>query len=1312
MLSDVKVAIDRGGTFTDVIAVIPGRADHVFKLLSVDPDNYKDANVEAIRRVLEHVQGCSIPKNSPLDTSCISSIRLGTTVATNALLERKGARCALLTTAGFKDILRIGDQTRPDLFAMRIRKPEVLYEAVVEIKERVTAPDYEEDPDQVSFDSLVGKDSAYTKGVTGQTYQILQELDLEDARQKLLPLKESGVRSLGICLVHGYDFTEHEVQLKRLALEMGFEFVAASHELMPMIKAIPRAQSVIVEAYLTPIIREYISSFLQGFKPGFEKTTRIEFMQSDGGLVPYDEFSGLRALLSGPAGGVVGEAQTCYDPAEGTPIVGFDMGGTSTDVSRYDGSYEYVFHSITAGIHVAAPQLDINTVAAGGGSILEYVNGVFKVGPESASSHPGPACYRKGGPLTITDANLYVGRILPEFFPHIFGPNEDQPLDYAVVHEKFTQLARTINAENRGAEKTPHEVALGFLEVANHNMAKPIRALTESRGHNVAKHNLASFGGAGGQNCVDVATILNMRRVIVHKYSSVLSAYGIGMADVVKEKLEPCDAVYSEAVREKLLARCGEIKDELLKKLLLQGVDRNTVQSQFYFNLGYRGSDTKLMIAESDKDFLAAFVERHEREFSFVDSSKAVVVHDIRVRVTGSTSKIPQKSPFDRAGVELRPAPTNLVLTTAPVYFSENGAGVCHETRVFRISDLAVGHTVQGPAILLDSTQTICVNPCSRALNLEKHIIIDIDDKDVAPALTQTLTVDPILLAVFQNRFMAIAEDMGTTLQKISVSANIKERMDFSCALFDADGNLTANAPHVPVHLGSMSHCIRYAKKYWGSNIRPGDVLASNHPLAGGTHLPDITLISPVFIDGEIRFFTASRAHHAEIGGSAPGSCAADATELYQEGAQFLHWKLVENAKFDYDGVQKHFVEDPAKYPGCSGSRNVKDNLSDLKAQIAANQRGVHLLEDLFKEYGTEVVLFYMTNVRKTAATAVRNFFKRTAAKMRDQLPLRATETMDDGSVINVVIDIDEKKGEAFYDFTGTSEEAYGPCNAPIAITHACIIYSLRLMLEQDIPLNEGCLEPVQMYIPPGSILNPSEFAAVAAANSTTSQRLNDCLLKAFGLCAASTGSNNTIGFGKGGKDPVTGEIRPGFAMVETIGGGSGACEGADGWSGVHCHMTNTKITDPEIFEKRYPVILHEFSIRKDSGGEGRWRGGDGLVRTIEFTTDLSCTLRTQRRNSGPYGVHGGLPAASGKNLLGKIQGGRMRWIHMPAFAQFQLHKGEFVSILTPGGGGYGAPTKAPETGRYRRPDQQHTAFLPIAGGSLALRTELGNTSQ
>lgn len=1305
-IDNIKVAIDRGGTFTDVLAIIPGKPDYMFKLLSVDPDNYKDATIEGIRRVLEQVTGKSIPKSEPLDTSCISSIRMGTTVATNALLERKGERVGFLVTKGFKDILHIGDQTRPDLFALKVSKPSPLYEEVVEINERVTIPSATEDPETLNYAEYLDN-KGFFQGESKDIFQVLEPLDVHDARTKLIRLREKGIASVAISLLHGYSFQHHEKRLKEIAREVGFKHISVSHELIPMISAIPRCQSTVCDAYLTPVVQKYIHDFLRGLKNN--STTRIEFMQSDGGLCSWEKFSGLKALLSGPAGGVVGEAETCYDAEEGTPIVGFDMGGTSTDVSRYAGSYELVFKSITAGVQISAPQLDINTVAAGGGSILSFRHGTLKVGPESAGAHPGPACYRKGGPLTITDANLMCGRILPEFFPHIFGPNEDLPLDKELVVDQFTALAHTINKAS-GQTFTPYQVALGFLKVANFSMAKPIRVLTESRGFDVSVHNLASFGGAGGQHAVSIAEVLNMKRVIVHRYSSILSAYGIALADTVQEEQKPCHEVYNADTRDLLLQECQVLIKQVTEKLRVQGIE--SVECEIFFNMGYAGSDTFLMISQpNDGDFQRQFTETHRREFSFVDTERDVVVRDIRIRASGNGGKVKEVSPYaaqlqlaagaapldaaDAAGTSATDA-SAFPIGKADVHFDQG----LLSSLIYNLPDLPAGTIVPGPALILDPTQTILVPPHSKASILPRHIIIDLEDTEKAQY--STATVDPILLSVFQNRYTAIAEDMGRTLQKISISPNIKERMDFSCALFDEDGNLVANAPHVPVHLGSMSNSIRYAKKYWGEDIRPGDILATNHPVAGGTHLPDITLISPVFQDEKIVFFTASRAHHAEIGGSAPGSCAADATSLFEEGAQFMAWKIVRNGKFDYAGVQQRFIDEPSQYEGCSGSRKIQDNISDLKAQIASNQRGVNLLTELFKEYGTKTVLFYMKAVENNAEVAVRRFLKLVAATT--DKPLCAEEILDDGSKICVAITIDKTDGSAVYDFSGTSEEAFNCGNAPIAITYACIIYCLRLMVNSDIPLNEGCLKPVKPIIPAGSILNPSPYAAVSAANSATAQRLTDTILKAYEIAGASSGSNNTLAFGKGGIE--NGIMKQGFAMVETIGGGIGAISGSDGFSGVHCHMTNTKITDPEVLELRYPVILHEFCVRHGSGGGGQFKGGDGLVRLYEFTTKLSCTLRTQRRVNAPYGMKGGLEGARGENRLGRKRGDGIQWILLPSFAQFKVEKGDFVRIRTPGGGGFGYDRDG------MKPVESGSTYVPLAGGSIVNMYEMGQTSQ
>ncbi|CUM64554.1 uncharacterized protein PRCAT00002161001 [Priceomyces carsonii] len=1300
-LSNIKIAVDRGGTFTDVLAIIPGQDDCVFKLLSVDPLNYKDSTIEGIRRAIEFATGVRVPKDQPLDTSCISSIRVGTTVATNALLERKGARSAFITTKGFKDMLQIGYQSRPDLFALDIVKPGVLYEKVVEINERVTLPSYTEDPDKREYYNRENE-KEYTKGITGEVFQILEEIDVKSSVETLKQLKLEGIQSVAICLIHGYNYQIHEKKLKNIAEDLGFEFVTVSHELMPMIGSIPRSQSTVCDAYLTPVLKSYVRNFIGGFKKDFAEHTRIEFMRSDGGICSWNDFLGLGALLSGPAGGVVGEAQTCFDPEEKTPIVGFDMGGTSTDVSRYAGHYEHVFRTITAGIQISAPQLDINTIAAGGGSILTFEHGTLKAGPESAGAHPGPACYRKGGPLTITDANLFTGRIIPEYFPCIFGKSENEPLDYDTVETKFTELAQEINEDNPEKHLTPKEVALGFLKVANYSMAKPIRAITECRGFDVSKHNLASFGGAGGQHACSIATILKMKRVIIHRYSSILSAYGIALADVVHESQMPCLAVYSEQSKIELLEQGKKLSFSVKKKLLDQSVSEDCIELKIFFNMGYSGSSTRLMIEQPENgDFLQSFTESHLREFSFVDDKREVLVLDVRVRGCGKVSQTTARSPYkDLQVAKIKPAEGNEI-AVRNILFDEGELS----SKIYSLKDLSEGSVVKGPALILDTTQTILVTPNSKAIVLPNHLIIDIEEGQKENVSFDY--VDPILLSVFSNRFVAIAEEMGRTLQKISVSANIKERLDFSCALFDNEGKLTANAPHVPVHLGSMSHCIRYAKRYWGEDIHPGDILASNHPCAGGTHLPDITLISPVFIDGKIQFFTASRAHHAEIGGSAPGSCAADATELFQEGAQFIAWKIVSQGKFDYNGIRKYFVEEPSLYEGCSGTRKLEDNLSDLKAQIAANQKGVNNLKELFKEYGTEVILFYMKNVNKAAEKAVRSFLSKFATENKNRLPLTAEEILDDGSTIRVKISIDERDGSVIYDFTGTSEEVYNCGNAPISITYATIIYGLRLMLNSNIPLNEGCLKPVTIIIPEGTLLNPSPFVAVSAANSTTSQRLNDTILKAFEVSGASAGSNNTLAFGKGGIE--NGIMKQGFAMVETIGGGSGATKNADGYSGTQCHMTNTRITDPEVLELRYPVILKEFKIRRNTGGKGMHNGGDGLVRSVQFTDDLECTIRSQRRVNAPYGIKGGKEGARGENKLGrKRSDGKIHWIHLPAFAQFKVRAGDCVTIKTPGGGGYGELRKTLDN----ESSFEGSKYRPVAGGTLAYLKELSNTSQ
>ncbi|ODV96269.1 hypothetical protein PACTADRAFT_85065 [Pachysolen tannophilus NRRL Y-2460] len=1286
----ITIAIDRGGTFTDVIYRV-GQREEAFKLLSVDPNNYKDANIEGIRRVLENVHGKRIPRGEKLDTSSISSIRLGTTVATNALLERKGARCALVTTKGFKDLLHIGDQSRPELFALNIVKPGVLFDQVVEADERVTMPAFTADPTNYDARDLVDNER-YVLGETNEVFEILKPLDTGKLETSLRAVKKSGIDSIAIVFIHGFNFHKHEEQAGEIAKKIGFKNISLSHKILPVLKAVPRGCSTVADAYLTPIVKEYISNFLSGFQENFENHTRVEFMQSDGGLCSWRNFTGLKSLLSGPAGGVVGEAKTCYDFENKIPVIGFDMGGTSTDASRYAGELEFSFESVVAGIKIAAPQLDINTVAAGGGSVLSYRNGVFTVGPESASAHPGPACYRKGGPLTITDANLFTDN-----------------------KKKFEQLAEVISRDTPDHPKTPQEIALGFLKVANFQMAKPIRDLTEAKGHDIQKHALASFGGAGGQHATSIAKVLKMKKVLIHQHSSMLSAYGIGLADLVDETQKPVSVVYSETARDSLLEMCAELSQNSKKALVSQGAKSETITSVIYFNMGYKGSDTRIMVPYSnDVDFLPAFYAIHDREFAFNDKHRDVLVSDIRIRSVGSASgSVTERSPYkDYEAVEKVPADLSLARKITPIIFDEGSL----DSPVFFLADLKVGSVVKGPALILDSTQTLLITPDSTATILPRHVMVDVEVE--AKSNVGTDYVDPVQLAIFANRFMSIADDMSRTLQKISVSANIKERMDYSCALFDNQGNLTANAPNVPVHLGSMSAAIKYQLDYWGDDLKDGDILCTNSPTVGGTHLPDITVVSPVFHDGVIQFVVASRAHHSEIGGTSPGSSSSYAREIFEEGVNIETWKLVKDGEFDYAGLQKHFVEVPKSH-GVSGTRNIDDNVADLKAQIASNKRGINLLKDLFKEYNSETVLFYMRNVKRTAELAVREFLKKFAAENKHRLPLIAEDYMDDGTKIKVTIDINEETGSAIFDFNGTSLESYSNLNSPKSVTFSAVIYVLRCLVDMDIPLNQGCLDPCTIIVPENSLINPSPYAAVCAGNGMTSQRITDCLFKAFALTSATGGCMNGLNFGIGGENE-NGEMIKGFGYTETIGQGNcagiieknGERIGFNGFSGTQTNMTNTKITDPEVLELRYPCLLLQYTIRENSGGIGKFNGGNGLIREIQFNSPVHLSLVTQRRVFEPWGIFGGGNGKKGENYLGRNRGnGKIQWIQLPSLAEIKMRKGDILKVLTPGGGGFGDPNDTDEYWRLTKPSNSNV-FIPLSSGTLGNLQETVNASQ
>ncbi|KAG9251443.1 Hydantoinase B/oxoprolinase-domain-containing protein [Emericellopsis atlantica] len=1318
----IRIAIDRGGTFTDCVGELNGK-EIIIKLLSEDPANYADAPLEGIRRIMSHFLGREIPRGEALDTTQIDSIRMGTTVATNALLERKGEKIALVVTQGFKDCLTIGNQSRPKIFDLAIRKPDVLYEQVVEIEERVTLEDYAEDPERTvtKAGAQAGTEDAQShelvKGLSGETVRILKRAKEEDVRQKLQGIYDTGIRSIAVCLLHGYTFPDHEALVGRIAREVGFEHISLSHQLMPMIKLVSRATSVCADAYLTPAIKKYIDGFSAGFEGGLgtrsvqqesgAKGARCEFMQSDGGLVDVEKFTGLKAILSGPAGGVVGYAMTSYDSNTKTPVIGFDMGGTSTDVSRYgEGRYEHVFETTTAGVTIQSPQLDINTVAAGGGSRLFFRNGLFVVGPESAGAHPGPACYRKGGPATVTDANLYLGRLLPEFFPKIFGKNEDEGLDPEASRKVLQELADQINAET-GKNMTADEVAYGFLTVANEAMTRPIRSITEAKGHDTAKHRLATFGGAGGQHAVAIADSLGVSQILVHRYSSVLSAYGMALADVVDERQEPESKVWEDGGRviQELQTKMDKLKDKSRTTLHEQGFDDKEIEFEEYLNMRYRGTESALMIIKpseeearesfdgKDWEFGKAFVKQHRYEFGFTLDDRDVIVDDVRVRGIGKSFRHNERT-VDQQLQEIKRQDVGVEQKHGEqeVYFD----GGRLSTPIYKLESLSVGHVIPGPAMLADGTQTIVVTPNAKALVTESHVIIDLETaskREASSTDNATREVDPIMLSIFGHRFMAIAEQMGRALQKTSVSTNVKERLDFSCAIFDATGGLVANAPHLPVHLGSMSTCVRRQAEIWRGKLHKGDVIISNHPSYGGTHLPDITLLMPAFdAKGEnILFYAASRAHHADIGGISAGSMPPHSRELFQEGAAIRSEKLVSQGKFDEKRVTELLYDEPAQYPGCSGTRCLADNINDLRAQVSANQKGISLIETLIEEYGEETVQFYMVNIQKNAEDCVRGLLK-SVCKRFEGKALSAVDYMDDGSPIQLQVKIDPDKGEAEFDFAGTGPEVYGNVNAPQAITFSAIIYCLRCLISEDIPLNQGCLKPIHVKIPPKSILSPSPGAAVVGGNVLTSQRITDVIFKAFEACAASQGCCNNLTFGFGGNQSGQDAVK-GFGYYETIAGGSGA--GADwaGTSGVHCHMTNTRITDSEIFERRYPVILREFSLRGGSGGEGQHRGGDGVIRDIEFRIPLQVSILSERRVYHPYGLNGGGDGACGLNLwvrrveksnweqsIKAIHGSdgpheteyEERHINLGAKNSAAMKAGDRIIICTPGGGGWG----------------------------------------
>ncbi len=1186
--------IDRGGTFTDIVALTPDGEVRAMKLLSEKPESYDDAALEGIRRFL------GVRTGDPIPHERIAEVKMGTTVATNALLERKGERVALVVTKGFADALEIGYQARPDLFARRIRKPDLLYEQVVEVDERITAEG-----------------------------QQLVAPNLDEVRRSLEQIREAGIDSVAIAFMHAWRWPAHEQEVAWLARDMGFSQVSVSHEISPLMKFVSRGDTTVVDAYLTPILKRYVNRVAGELGAGQgEGAPRLMFMMSSGGLTSADLFEGKDAILSGPAGGVVGMVETAK-LAGFDKVIGFDMGGTSTDVAHYDGEFERTFETEVAGVRMRAPMMRIHTVAAGGGSILHYDGQRFRVGPDSAGANPGPKCYRRGGPLAVTDANVLLGRINPDYFPHIFGPDADQPLDVEAVREAFREIAEEI-----GDGRTSEEVAEGFLRIATENMANAIKKISVQRGRDVSEYVLNCFGGAGAQFACRIADNLGMKRVLIHPLAGVLSAYGMGLADIRASRAhaveQPLDEDGVRAARRE--AKC--LKGEVAEELRSQGVERIRVRRTAL--LRYAGTDTTLEVKlrKKPEKMRRAFEKEHARQFGFVQPEKDIVIEAISVEGRGGGATIPERR---RKKVKGDPQ----AVASAPLHVE----GDWRDVPVFDRDRLEPGQKVSGPALIIEANSTIVVEPGWRAkMNRLGHLVL----KRVEPlpkAEAVGTTADPVMLEVFNNLFMAIAEQMGVTLRKTASSVNIKERLDYSCAVFDAEGNLVANAPHMPVHLGSMDRSVETVIAQ-NPDMKPGDVYVLNAPYNGGTHLPDITVVTPVFL-GHDRplFYVASRGHHADIGGRAPGSMSPDATSITEEGVLIDNFLLVENGRFREREIRELLTSGP--WP----ARNPDQNIADLKAQVAANEKGVQELEKMVAHFGLETVQAYMGHVQDNAEESVR----RVIDALKDG---EFSYEMDNGAVVRVAIRVDRERRRATVDFTGTSPQLPDNFNAPQPVTRAAVLYVFRCMVDDNIPLNAGCLKPIDLVIPEDCMLNPKYPAAVVAGNVETSQVVTDALFGAMKALAACQGTMNNFTFGDAEHQ-----------YYETICGGAGAGPGWDGESAVHTHMTNTRLTDPEVLEFRFPVLLERFAVRRGSGGEGRWRGGDGVERVIVFRRDMEASLLTNRRKVCPFGLEGGGSAKCGENVLRHADGSEEV---LPSCITLPVKRGDAIIIRTPGGGGYG----------------------------------------
>ncbi|GAB1330822.1 hydantoinase B/oxoprolinase family protein [Streptomyces sennicomposti] len=1199
--------VDRGGTFTDVVARRPDGRLVTRKLLSDNPARYADAAVAGVRELLAETPGP------------VESVRMGTTVATNALLERRGERTLLVITRGFGDALRIAYQNRPHLFARRIELPELLHERVIEVDERVAADG-----------------------------SVLRAPDLDALAGPLRKAYDDGIRAVAVVCLHSHLHPAHERAVGELAGRIGFPQISLSSEVSPLMKLVPRGDTAVVDAYLSPVLRRYVRHVADDLHG-----VRLMFMQSNGGLTEAGRFRGKDAVLSGPAGGIVGMARMSrlagYDR-----VIGFDMGGTSTDVSHYAGAYERVLTTRIAGVRLRAPMLDIHTVAAGGGSVLHFDGARYRVGPDSAGADPGPACYRGGGPLTVTDANVMLGRIQPAHFPEVFGPDGDQPLDRALVRDRFTALASDIR-EQTGDDRTPEQVAEGYLRIAVAGIAGAVKRISVQKGHDVTRYALTTFGGAGGQHACMVADSLGIRTVLVPPVAGLLSALGIGLADTTAMREQSVEAPLEAAAMPGVHETARRLEEAARAELRGEDVPGESVRVTRRAHLRYDGTDTALTVALTEPDAMKrAFEELHRRTYSFT-LDRPVIVEALSVEATGLTEPpdLSALAPYRPARAGRPAAPRTVRLHTG---------GAWRDVSLHHREDLPPGGAVTGPAVITESGATTVVDDGWRAtatdgghLVVERTAITESSDLDTE--------VDPVLLEVFNNLFMSIAEQMGARLQSTAQSVNIKERLDFSCALFDPDGNLVANAPHIPVHLGSMGAGVKEVVRRRGAGMRPGDAYAVNDPYHGGTHLPDVTVITPVFGHADthgdrILFYVASRGHHAEIGGIAPGSMPAGSRTIDEEGILFDTWLLAEDGRLREAETRRLLTSGP--YP----SRTPDTNLADLRAQIAANQKGVDEVGHMIEEFGLDVVQAYMRHVQDNAEEAVRRVIDALADGEY------AYET-DSGAVIRVRITVDRARRSAVIDFTGTSPQLPTNFNAPRSVVHAAVLYVFRTLVADDIPLNDGCLRPLEIVVPAGSMLSPEPPAAVVAGNVETSQAVTGALYAALGVQAEGSGTMNNVAFGN-----------ERHQYYETVASGSGAGDGFPGASVVQTHMTNSRLTDPEVLEWRLPVRLEEFAVRHGSGGAGRWPGGDGAVRRIRFLEPMTVSTLSQHRRIPPYGMAGGGPGALGSARVERADG---TVVPLGSSGSADVGPGDVLVVVTPGGGGYGPPPPDPSSRRSER---------------------------